>query len=249
MSKQPKLRVFAGPNGSGKTTLVQELNASGYYKPSLFINADELLREYSEQGSINLQLYLMNQGLDELVTLFKTDARSPEALGDVALWKRFSLQAGRLFFEGEMNAYIAADIATFLRNHLIQRKERFWFETVFSHPSKLEVMREAKAQGFRVYFYFVATDSPEINIDRVRLRVKKQGHPVPEEKIVSRYYRSLDLLLDAIKLSDRAYLFDNSGRASELICQVKDGTQLTMETDNVPSWFEEYVYNKIKNKK
>jgi predicted ABC-type ATPase len=37
------------------------------------------------------------------------------------------------------------------------------------------------------------------------------GHPVPEDRIVKRYYRSLDLLMEAIKHTNRAYVFDNSG--------------------------------------
>jgi predicted ABC-type ATPase len=44
----------------------------------------------------------------------------------------------------------------------------------------------------------------------VRQRVALGGHPVPEDRIVARYERSLALLPDALALCDRAVLFDNS---------------------------------------
>ncbi|MDQ3108696.1 MAG: hypothetical protein M3R17_02285 [Bacteroidota bacterium] len=50
-------------------------------------------------------------------------------------------------------------------------------------------MKQAKAEGYKVYLYFVSTENPEINKERVQLRVRNNGHDVPPDKIVSRYYR------------------------------------------------------------
>lgn len=58
-------------------------------------------------------------------------------------------------------------------------RRRFSFETVFSHPSNLEIMQEAVAQGYKVYLYYVSTEDPEINKYRVNLRVTQGGHSVP----------------------------------------------------------------------
>jgi predicted ABC-type ATPase len=55
----------------------------------------------------------------------------------------------------------------------------------------------------------------EINIGRIRYRVSQGGHAVPEDKIVSRYYRSLELLIPAIKSTNRAFIFDNSGEGQD----------------------------------
>ncbi len=46
-------------------------------------------------------------------------------------------------------------------------------------------------------------------MDRVKQRVKNGGHPVEEIKIRERYFRTMHMLIDAIEVSDRAYLFDN----------------------------------------
>jgi len=120
----------------------------------------------------------------------------------------------------------------------------FTVETVMSHPSKLDFMREARQKGFKVYLYYVATSSPEINIGRVATRVKKGGHGVEEEKIVSRYYRSLGYLREAVLLSDRAYLFDNSTSAYKWVAEFDGQTsELEFKVDEMPAWVQKYMQN------
>ncbi len=70
----------------------------------------------------------------------------------------------------------------------------------------------------------MATESPEININRVANRVDDGGHDVAQDKIVERYYRSLELLPSAIAASDRAYIFDNSGEKAVLLAEITNGT-------------------------
>lgn len=117
-----------------------------------------------------------------------------------------------------------------------------------SSRDKVNLLRSALAQGYRTYLYYVATDDPDINVARVAERVKNGGHDVPEEKIRSRYVRSLDLLMDAIRSSTRAYIFDNSGNKSRRIwlAEVTNGTELELKVDVVPAWFAKAVLNNIR---
>lgn len=62
--------------------------------------------------------------------------------------------------------------------------------------------------GYRTYLYYIATEDPRINVSRVKYRVTRGGHDVPEEKTVNRYHASLALLREAIRYSNRAYIFD-----------------------------------------
>jgi predicted ABC-type ATPase len=117
-----------------------------------------------------------------------------------------------IFGEVEVNSYFASVAADFIRQILLRNQVSFTIETVMSHPSKVDLLRQAQNGGFRTYLYYIATDDPAINISRVRNRVIMGGHSVPEDLIVNRYYRSLDLLMDAIRYTNRAYVFDNSGQ-------------------------------------
>jgi predicted ABC-type ATPase len=97
--------------------------------------------------------------------------------------------------------------------------------------------------------YFIATDDPLININRVERRVAKGGHAVPKDKIVSRYYRSLELLMAAIHQTDRTYIFDNSSDGSEhtWIAEITNGNLIEMKTDREPAWFRKAVLDKIED--
>lgn len=103
--------------------------------------------------------------------------------------------------------------------------------------------------GYRTYLYFVATDDPAINVSRVRNRVALKGHDVPKDKIVSRYARSLDLLMDAVRHTNRAYVFDNSGDSKDgtqtWLAEITDGRKLELKTDRIPVWFKRSVLDKI----
>lgn len=146
-----------------------------------------------------------------------------------------------LLGNAHVDSYLAAWIVELLRNHLLASQQSLTFETVMSHPSKLEFLREARVAGYRTYLYFVATADPEINIARVAVRVAKGGHPVAQNKIVERYHRSLSLLRAALKFTDRAYIFDNSGTEPVLVAEVMSGKEVTYKTPKALSWVNEAI--------
>ena len=72
---------------------------------------------------------------------------------------------------------------------------------------------------------------------------------MPDEKIEERYYKSLGLLMEAIRHTNRAYVFDNStdnaaGRHTWL-AEITDGRTLELKTDQMPAWFKRAVLDKI----
>jgi predicted ABC-type ATPase len=112
----------------------------------------------------------------------------------------------------------------------------FAFETVMSHESKLELLGMARKQGYRHYLYFVTAGDPAINVERVHQRIAEGGHPVEDDKIIDRYKRCMALLPNALKASDRAYLFDNSGTDPILVASVMSGSVVTLESHSIPFW-------------
>jgi predicted ABC-type ATPase len=112
-------------------------------------------------------------------------------------------------------------------------------------------MRDAVDAGYKVYLYFVCTESPEINKFRVEARTKKGGHSVPVNKIETRYYRALDLLHDASQLAYQAFFFDNSEEGGnfkmfahfKLIAGKKAWDDIN--DDDIPNWFKIYYSEKV----
>lgn len=111
------------------------------------------------------------------------------------------------------------------------------FETVLSMPDKIDFIARARAAGFFVRLFFVGTDDPSINAKRVAVRVMEGGHEVPIGKIISRHARSLANCLAAIRLADRAYLYDNSVEhaTARLLFRTVDG-QLHKSYGDINPW-------------
>ena len=107
-------------------------------------------------------------------------------------------------------------------------------ETVLSTGKYRSVVDFAKSRGFQIWFIYVLLDSPERNVERVRLRVARGGHDVPEAKIRDRYVRSLDQMSWFITAADRAWVYDNSGATPDLIARKEAGvlTVLPKATSN-----------------
>lgn len=236
----PKLRVFAGPNGSGKSTIKVQLDEVLHIH--IYVNADELEAQAKVSGFIDLEPFGIQTTFPQLLE-FHTTSRLLIKEGLVEEAMKLGLVGSKVDYRNvAVNSYFASVISDFIRQRLIEQGASFTFETVMSHDSKVEIMRQAQALGYRTYLYFVSTEDPEINVDRVRIRVEEGGHMVAPDKVRSRYYNSLSLLPAAVACSNRAYIFDNSGDVSVLLAEITDGTQLEFKTEEVPEWlFTAYV--------
>jgi predicted ABC-type ATPase len=80
---------------------------------------------------------------------------------------------------------------------------------------------------------------------RVEIRVREGGHPVAPDRVRDRHHKSLALLPDAIAVSNRAYIFDNSGTSAVLLAEVTDGISLEYGTEEIPDWFFESYVDKV----
>lgn len=242
MSQTKRLRMFAGPNGSGKSTIKDVVSTAylGHY-----LNPDDIERQLRRKPVFNLNAYQSSELDQSAVRLFFSThplaikANLSEAFSEIQVYDQV-IDFGPI----PVNSYVASILTDYLRTVCIESGQSFTFETVMSSPDKLAVLQRAKDAGFRIYLYYVATEDPSINVERVQLRMQSGGHSVPTDKIIERYYRSLAYLFDAIRLSDRAYLFDNSGQSRSWIAEVTAGADIDLKTEYVPAWFIRYVLNK-----
>lgn len=238
--KGRRIRVFAGPNGSGKTTILKQIDSRfdlGYY-----INADEIEFEINETGQLDLAKYGMSQeDAMDLNTVIPKHSIYKKAVNEG--------YAVDLKIEGttvinpdqKTHSYEAALLADLIRNVLLESGSKFSFETVMSHPAKVDFLNSSSKKGYKNYLYFISTESPLINKERVKQRVELGGHPVDPIKIEERYYRSLELLSDAISKTYRTFIFDNSKNAPTLILEIFKGTEVEFKHNLVPAWVDEYV--------
>ena len=95
-------------------------------------------------------------------------------------------------------------------------------ETVLSTPKYRRLVEHARARGFGINLIYVFLDSVELNIERVRTRVLKGGHDVPEDRIRARRGRSFDQFGWFCEAADRVDVYDNSGARPQLVLTKRD---------------------------
>lgn len=104
----------------------------------------------------------------------------------------------------------AALLVDKMRYQSIALKEDMTFETVLSSHYKLDMLEKAKSEGYFIKCIFVLTVNPLINIGRVEARVALGGHSVERDKIISRYYKSIDNIKRLMEICDILHVYDNS---------------------------------------
>jgi predicted ABC-type ATPase len=138
--------------------------------------------------------------------------------------------------DAESMAYEAMHVAGAVRADLVRRKVSFCMETVLSDTqgSKLRFFREAQAAGYQLLFIWIRLDSAALSQARVRQRVLRGGHAVPDEKLIARFPRTRANAIEALKLADFGLVLDNSSaddpyRVVESwhagCCSERDGTE------------------------
>jgi predicted ABC-type ATPase len=130
------------------------------------------------------------------------------------------------------HAYDASEVAAAERDQRLADRSSFITETVFSHPSKVELVQRAQDAGYLVSLHVVVIPE-ELSVQRVAQRVRLGGHAVPEAKIRGRYRRLWPLVVQARELADVTYVYDNSSASHplRLMASYERGTSL-----GSPSW-------------
>lgn len=231
-----KVRIFIGPNGSGKSSVLSLLQSRGV-NTFYFVNADIIAQEIVK--GFELPFVANKKNLDEFIAAHPLNKKA--SLNTCA--KSLKVIKTQIKSDSKINSYCAATIADFLRRELTKNNSSFSFESVFSDKSKIEFVRKLKKQGYRVYVYLVSTTDPLLNIQRVKDRVSKLGHDVPEDKILSRWQKSLDNAKQIKKYSDRFFVIDNSqNEHPELVAEIENGKKIKyLNKTYQPNWTKKFI--------
>lgn len=117
----------------------------------------------------------------------------------------------------------------------LDKGDSFLIETTLAGHTHLRMMRRARSLGYEIRLLYVGTDSVDINRERIKERVRRGGHDVPEEDQRRRYPRSFANLKSALQLAHEAILFDNSSPEGPRTIAVKSSEGLQFYAP-VPAW-------------
>lgn len=140
----------------------------------------------------------------------------------------------------------AGRMALKIRKDCINNMISFNQETTFTGKNIIKAINEAKEKGFTIHLYYVGVDTPEIAKQRVRNRVLKGGHDIPDDIIEKRYYETLENLKTILPKVDYAKIYDNSEKY-KLYCS-KFHSSYKILYKNLPKWLENILKEIIKNK-
>ena len=118
---------------------------------------------------------------------------------------------------------------------LIDKREGFLVETTLAGQGYFSLIENAKSTGYRFHLIYAALREEDMHVARVRLRVSRGGHDVPEAEIRRRYARSLANAPKAIRMADDARLYDNSGAELIPVMTLELG-QLRWRARTLPGW-------------
>jgi len=144
--------------------------------------------------------------------------------------------------EPEKRSLDAAKLAEQLRMNLLLAGQSFCFETVYSHPSKIDFVAQAKSLRYDIIMVMIHLQDAGLNRSRVAERIIEGGHSVPEDKINSRIPRTLKYIRMTLPLCDQFHVYDNSSSDApyQRVLTINNGI-VTRHINHLPDWAEELL--------
>jgi predicted ABC-type ATPase len=161
-------------------------------------------------------------------------------------------EAERLILQAEPGIPVeeANSRAWLLGKRLLERAialgGEFAFETTLGGNTIPALLQRAHDAGLDIRLWYVGLASPDLHLARVKARVARGGHDIPEAKIRERYERSRENLIRLLPILTELWVFDNSEEGQpamggiadpRLILHVVDGLLVeASEASQVPEW-------------
>lgn len=138
-----------------------------------------------------------------------------------------------------------------LLERAIRERKHYAFETTLGGSTITTLLLKAAEEGFRIRVWYVGLASPDLHIQRVRERVARGGHDIPEQKIRQRWNSSRENLIRLTPHLAELVVWDNSIQADisageaplpKKILAIKDGRICyCCQLDEVPNWAKPIV--------
>jgi len=134
------------------------------------------------------------------------------------------IAAGLSPFAPDKAAFEAGRIMLRRLRELAGRREDFSFETTLTGFGYMHLLREMREAGYRMRLDYLWIPDLEITRARVKQRVRKGGHDIPDEVQRRRFGKGLRLLLEHYRpLVHFWRIYDNTGSSPRLVVEEEDG--------------------------
>ncbi len=138
----------------------------------------------------------------------------------------------------------AGKIAVKRVKQYFNERKSFNQETTLCGQSIVRNIKTAKQLGYFIELYYVGLNSEDLAVERVKSRVAKGGHGIPEADIRKRYKNSLTKLKDVLPYCDKVTLYDNSNTFTHIATYENNKWNLT---DNpIPEWYKDIIEDNSK---
>lgn len=138
----------------------------------------------------------------------------------------------------------AGKAAVLEQERLLSSGISFAVDTTFSGHREPDLMRRAKAAGFKVNLIFICVTSPALCQARIEERVSSGGHDVPARDVPRRFKRSLANLKVAFDIAERVFLLDNTGEKHRLLFSIERG-RVKHLSNNIPDWAKQAIPERL----
>jgi predicted ABC-type ATPase len=153
-----------------------------------------------------------------------------DSLGIVHYVNADALARGLSEFAAESMAFKAARIMLEHLHDLARERVDFALETTLSGKTYAPWIGELKKQGFLFSLFFLWLPSADMAIDRVKDRVRRGGHDIPEETIRRRYEGGLKNFFRLYApMADFFKFYNNSNPKRPRLIAEKNGTMLDVK--------------------
>lgn len=124
----------------------------------------------------------------------------------------------------------------------LARGESFAVESTLSGTIYVKTLEHAKELGYETSIIYTFVDSPEVCIARIATRVKNGGHPIPDEDVRRRYFRSKKNFLSAYApIVDYWTLLYNGDAQVVMVARKDNGLGVTVFSDSLYKMFKEGI--------
>lgn len=113
----------------------------------------------------------------------------------------------------------------------------FTQETTLSGIRTIKTIKRAVELDYYIRLYYIGVNTAEESIKRIKNRVEKGGHNIPDDDVMRRYNKRFDDLLTILPFCNEAHFFDNENGFVEK-AEYKNG-ELIIKSENLPNWIKE----------